>query len=218
MIVFNNIGKKYLANTVIAVTDLNLTVNPGEFFCLVGPSGCGKSTVLKITAGLEQPSSGTVTKPEKVAMVFQSGALLPWLTVEENAQFGLKMTKNPLSPAKKFLEMLGLESLQNRLPRELSGGQRQRVGIARALAVSPEALLLDEPFSALDATTTEQLHQDLIKIWQETKITILMVSHSLEEAAKLADRVGVMKEGKIVEIVEASKNREEALKKLQKLL
>lgn len=190
------------------VKDFSLEINKGEFFCLVGPSGCGKSTILKMIAGVEIPDSGVMVKPNNISMVFQSGALFPWLNVLENAAFGLKMQGQKTSQeAHKYLEMVGLEHLAKKYPRELSGGQRQRVGIARALAVEPEILLLDEPFSALDALTTEELHADLLKIWQETGKTIVMVSHALEEAAFLADRIGVMEMGKLKKVVEVDLQR-----------
>lgn len=186
--------------------DISLQIRQGEFFCLVGPSGCGKSTLLKMIAGIEQPTSGTANRPEKTSMVFQGGALLPWLNVEDNTAFGLKMLNTPkhitLEKVSAYLRMVNLTGFNRKYPRELSGGQRQRVGIARALAVNPEVLLLDEPFSALDPLTTSELHQDLLKIWQETKITIIMVSHLLEEAIFLAERIGVMAQGTLKVITE----------------
>lgn len=207
--------------------DFSLEIQTGEFFCLVGPSGCGKSTVLKLVAGLESPTSGELSKPTGVAMVFQSGALLPWLTVKENVAFGLQMNNKLTESVENYLAMVGLKDFAKRFPRELSGGQRQRVGIARALAVVPDVLLLDEPFSALDSLTTAELHQDLLKIWQDTKITIVMVSHLLEEAVLLADRVGVMGDGNLKGVVKVSPNRprdpqdkkfQETVAKLHRLL
>lgn len=203
----NQISKSYPGTPKKwAVQDINLTIKQGEFFCLVGPSGCGKSTILKMIAGIEQPTTGNIIKPANISMVFQSEALLPWLTVEENTGFGLKMLDTPTHVIQEkvsaYLKMVDLVGLNNKYPREISGGQRQRVGIARALAVKPDVLLLDEPFSALDPLTTEDLHIDLLKIWQETKITIIMVSHLLEEAILLAERVGVMEKGTLKEIVD----------------
>lgn len=211
-VVLDNISKSYPGSSgYLAVQNINLKVGQGEFFCLVGPSGCGKSTLLKMIAGIEKPTSGTISKPDNISMVFQSGALLPWLTVEGNTAFGLKMINTPKHLIKSevagYLQMVNLTGFNKKYPRELSGGQRQRVGIARALAVKPEVLLLDEPFSALDPLTTEELHQDLLKIWQETKITIIMVSHLLEEAIFLADRIVVMTEGSLKEMVEISLTR-----------
>jgi len=186
--------------------EISFSVNEEEFFCIVGPSGCGKSTALKIIANLENISGGEVKKPESVAMVFQSGALLPWLNVFDNAAFGLKAQgasdKKISEEVNKYISLTGLTSLENKYPRELSGGQRQRVGLARALAVSPQVLLLDEPFSALDTVTTEELHKDLYKIWQQTKKTIVMVSHSIEEAVTLAGRIMLMKAGNVETIFE----------------
>jgi NitT/TauT family transport system ATP-binding protein len=203
---FENIAKKYHLQKGAAVKNFNLEVSEREFFCLVGPSGCGKSTILKIVADLEQPTEGQIIKPENISMVFQSGALLPWLTVKENVEFPLKMRgwkKGKTSQAaEEYLEMVKLTSFIKKYPRELSGGQRQRVGIARSLAINPEVLLLDEPFSALDPVTTDELHQDLLKIWLEKNLTILMVSHSLEEAVLLSDRIGVMNEGKLLDVIE----------------
>lgn len=189
-----------------AVLDINLQIKQGEFFCLVGPSGCGKSTLLKIIAGIEKPTSGQITAPANIAMVFQSGALLPWLTAEDNVAFALRMINTPEHSihgiVSEYLKMMKLEGFHKKYPRELSGGQKQRVGIARALAVKPEVLLLDEPFSALDPLTTAELHEDLTKIWMDTKITIIMVSHLLEEAIHLGERVGVMDQGAIKKIVD----------------
>lgn len=193
------------------VEDFDLKIEKGEFFCLVGPSGCGKTTIIKMIAGLETPSSGNLQRPENVGMVFQNGALFPWKTALENIAFGLKMqnksTKETKEISKKYLEMMGLSDFAKKYPRQLSGGQRQRVGIARALAIDPEVLLLDEPFSALDSMTTDELHKDSLKIWKETGKTIVMVSHSLEEAVVLSDRVGVMKDGKLKGIIEIKLER-----------
>ena len=205
MIEFKKVDKIYKGGSR-ALTDVNFKVKGGEFFCIVGASGCGKSTILKIIAGLEEATSGKVKKPKAVSMVFQSGALLPWLSVYENVALGLKAwdedEKKVWAESQKYIEMVGLTEFVEKYPRDLSGGQRQRVGLARALAVSPEVLLLDEPFSALDTYTTEELHKDLIKIWKQTKKTIVMVSHSIEEAVSLGDRIMLMKAGRVEEIFE----------------
>lgn len=208
-VVLENISKSYPGTPKKwAIRDISLNVAQGEFFCLVGPSGCGKSTLLKTIIGIEEATSGQISKPEKISMVFQSGALLPWLTVEENTAFGLQMLDTPKhlvrNDVEGYLRMVGLVGFNKKYPRELSGGQRQRVGIARALAVKPEVLLLDEPFSALDPLTTAELHKDLLQIWQETKITIIMVSHLLEEAIYLGQRIGVMGGGELKEIIEVN--------------
>lgn len=196
---YDNLGHK------LVIDSLSLDIKEGEFFCLVGPSGCGKSTVLKLIAGLETTSSGEIIKPVNVGMVFQSGALFPWLTVEDNIAFGLKMQsihkKIIQETVHKYLEMVKLTEFRRRYPSQLSGGQKQRVGIARALAIESQVLLLDEPFSALDPITTEELHQDLLKIWQETGKTVVLVSHSLEEAVLLSDQIGVLVSGQLKGVV-----------------
>jgi len=207
-----NLTKKYHGQSKLSLKDVNLEINQGEFFCLIGPSGCGKSTLLKTIIGIEKPTSGQIHRPEDITMVFQSGALLPWLNVLDNTSFGLKMKGLPeiqyRQTAEKYLEMVGLSQFLKKSPRELSGGQRQRVGIARALSMETEVLFLDEPFSALDPVTTEELHKDLIKIWKDTGKTIIMISHSIQEAVELADRIAVMKEGEIEKIVDRANFKE----------
>ena len=207
-VVLTHVSKSYVKPPVYVVRDISLSIAEGEFFCLIGASGCGKSTVIKLMAGLEAPSSGTVVRPEHVGMVFQSYALLPWLTVERNVAFAARMRgfdRNKVSEVtEQYLRMVELEAFAERYPRELSGGQRQRVGIARALAVEPDVLLMDEPFSALDPVMTDDLHDDVLRIWEQTKKTVVMVSHHFEEAVVLADRVGVMKDGKLEEVVEVN--------------
>jgi NitT/TauT family transport system ATP-binding protein len=208
---FKNVTRTYKAAKVTAITDVSFEVNESEFFCFVGPSGCGKSTILRLIGGIEPITSGTMEKPNEVSMVFQSGALLPWMSVEENVSFvnkakGLSRLKID-EQTTKYLKMVDLEAFRFRYPRELSGGQKQRVGIARALAVEPKVLLLDEPFSALDPVTTDELHECLLKVWQETKKTIVMVSHSIEEAIFLSDKIAVMKQRGIKEILEVNLKR-----------
>jgi len=201
VIEFKNVSKRYPQAAAPAIRDISFSVREGEFLVFVGPSGCGKTTTLKIIAGLEEQTSGTVTKPQKVSVAFQSGALFPWLSVFENAALGLRqgnMSKQEVEHVvERELRVTGMLALHDKYPADLSGGQRQRVGIARALAVDPAVLLLDEPFSALDPKTTAELHDDVLKIWHETKKTIVMVSHLIEEAVSLADRVILMREGKI---------------------
>jgi NitT/TauT family transport system ATP-binding protein len=221
---FKNVSRVYKAAKVTAISDVSFEVGEDEFFCLVGPSGCGKSTILRLIGGIESPTLGMIEKPNEVSMVFQSGALLPWMSVEENVSFvnkakGLSHLKID-EQTTKYLKMVDLEVFRFRYPRELSGGQRQRVGIARALAVEPKVLLLDEPFSALDPVTTDELHECLLKVWQETQKTIVMVSHSIEEAILLSDRIAVMKQGGIKEIVEVDlkRPRNEESKEFLKLL
>jgi NitT/TauT family transport system ATP-binding protein len=207
-IVLEHVYKSYKRPPDYVVHDLSLTIASGEFFCLIGPSGCGKSTVTKVIAGIEQPTRGVVRRPEHVGMVFQSYALLPWLTVRANVAFAARMQgfdrHKVETLTRRYLNMVHLEAFADRYPRELSGGQRQRVGLARALAVEPDVLLMDEPFSALDPVMTDELHQDVLRIWDETKKTIVMVSHNFEEAVLLADRIGVMQEGKLEEVVEVT--------------
>jgi NitT/TauT family transport system ATP-binding protein len=199
-IAFKNVNKTYdIGSTNYVVKGYTLSINQGEFFCLLGQSGCGKSTVLNMIAGIEKPTNGRLVKPALVGMVFQSGALLPWLTVEDNVAFAGRMLGFSKSKTakitKQYIEMVHLQEFTKRYPRELSGGQRQRVGIARAFATESNVLLMDEPFSALDPVITDELHEDLLKMWQETHATIVMVSHHFDEAVKLADRIGIMKEG-----------------------
>jgi NitT/TauT family transport system ATP-binding protein len=198
---FEKVGKTYTGETKPAVHDVSFFVNEGEFVCFIGSSGCGKSTTLKLIAGLETPTMGTIAKPQRVGMTFQSGALFPWLTVYENAALGLRQThmaeEEITRVVDRELRRIQMLAFSHRYPHELSGGQRQRVGIARSLAIDPHVLLLDEPFSALDPKTTAELHDDIIRIWQETKKTIVMVSHLIEEAVSLADRVILMKDGTV---------------------
>ena len=207
-IVFAGVKKSYEMPPVYVVHDFSLTINRGEFFCLVGPSGCGKSTVLKMIAGIVEPSGGTLVRPDHVGMVFQSYALLPWLTVEDNVAFAPRMQRFEEPRVEEITEqciqMVHLEAFSKKYPRELSGGQRQRVGIARALAVESDVLLMDEPFSALDPVICDELYDDLLDIWGKTHKTIVMVSHHFEEAVLLADRVGIMKDGTLQEIVPVS--------------
>jgi NitT/TauT family transport system ATP-binding protein len=195
IISFDRVSKAFEGGAV-ALRDVSFSVSRGEFVCIIGPSGGGKSTILNIIAGLEKETSGMVKKPKNISMVFQSSALLPWLTAHENVIFGLEghVDKDAIQKeGEKYLLMMELGGMAKKFPRELSGGERQRVGIARALAVKPSVLLLDEPFSALDPKTTEELHKDLIKIWRETKTTIVMVSHLIEEAVALSERVMLIK-------------------------
>src|SRR2546429_2872104 len=221
-ITIHNISR-HLPDGGSALIDIDLQIDQNEFFAIVGPSGCGKSTLLRIIAGLEPKSGGEMTAPTQQAMVFQSGALFPWKTALENAAFGLAMRgdRQATATAQKLLDEVGLKGLESHYPRALSGGQRQRVGIARALAVDPEVLLLDEPFSALDPITTQNLHQDVLKIWRDRQFTVVLVSHSLEEATLLADRVAVMSAGKIVKIIDIDlprpRSRDKIFKKVMEI-
>lgn len=205
VVVFKNVSKIFEEpQHEPALRDVSFRVDAGDFICLIGPSGGGKTTILRIIGGLIEQTSGQVTKPDNVSMVFQSGALFPWLSVFENVAIVLQAQNLSQAridhEAKKFIEMMGLGKFSEKYPRDLSGGQRQRVGIARALAVDPSVLLLDEPFSALDPKTTDELHKDVVKIWQETGKTIIMVSHLIEEAVSLANKVILIKDFTIADI------------------
>ncbi|GMB00722.1 ABC transporter ATP-binding protein [Pelosinus sp. IPA-1] len=198
-----------------AIKQLDLTVNKGEFLAIVGPSGCGKSTFLDMIAGLAKPSSGEIFIDNKLitgpaldrGIVLQGYALFPWRTVRKNVEFGLEIKKVPQKQraeiSQKYIELVGLHNFEDRYPHELSGGMKQRVAIARALAYDPEVLLMDEPFAAVDAQTREVLQEELLRIWEKTKKTIVFVTHGIDEAVFLADRVAVMSTnpGRIKEIV-----------------
>src|SRR5215468_10697413 len=190
-----------------ALARVDLTIACGEFVCLIGASGCGKSTLLRIVAGFEEPTSGDVTVHGKPVtgpgsdrgMVFQDYALFPWMTVRQNIGFGPRQRQLPRKEvediADEFVKLVGLERAASRYPSQLSGGMKQRVAIARVLANNANILLMDEPFGALDALTREQLQRELLQIWARTRVTIVFVTHSVEEAALLADRVLVMSSG-----------------------
>ena len=189
---------------VIALSNFNLDIAQGEFVSIVGPSGCGKSTFLNIVLGLIEPASGVIQlngtrisgPGQERAMVFQEFGLLPWRSVTANVELGLEL--KGVSPAKRaarakeLINLVGLEGFENHYPHELSGGMKQRVGLARALATEPEVLLMDEPFAALDAQTRDLMQSELLQIWERSKKTVLFVTHSIEEAAYLSDRVIVM--------------------------
>jgi NitT/TauT family transport system ATP-binding protein len=189
------------------LSNIDFEMMKGEFVVLIGPSGCGKSTLLNLIAGFDRPTGGTVhlsnrpvegPGPDK-AMVFQDYALLPWLTARENVEIGLRMKKVPAAErratADRFLELVGLSSAATRPVYQLSGGMQQRVSIARALALNPTVLLMDEPFGALDAFQRAIMHRELTRIWRATQSSIIFVTHSLEEAIFLGDRVVAMTPG-----------------------
>jgi len=198
-----------------ALHNISFDVQDGEFICLLGPSGCGKTTLLRITAGLETLTSGEITlngvpitgPDPKRGMVFQQYSLFPWRTVIDNITFGLEMQGIKKSEARKrvekYLELVGLGQFKNSYPHELSGGMQQRAAIARALSNEPEVLLMDEPFGALDAQTRNVLQDELLKIWEQKHVTFLFVTHSVDEAVVLSDRIVVMtsRPGRIKEIV-----------------
>jgi NitT/TauT family transport system ATP-binding protein len=199
--------------TVRALDRLSFTVADGEIVALIGPSGCGKTTALRIAMGLETATSGAVTVDGVVVkgcgydrgIVFQHAELLPWLTAMQNVEFGLEMKgmrgKELHDTAMRYLTLVGLQDSVKRRPYQLSGGMQQRVGIARALAIDPKVLLMDEPFGALDAQTRESLQSELLEIHARTQKTILFVTHDLDEAVLLSDRVVVMQHGRLQEIV-----------------
>jgi NitT/TauT family transport system ATP-binding protein len=201
-------------HTVQALDRVSFTVRNGEIVVLIGPSGCGKTTALRVTMGLETASGGRVTVDGREVkacgydrgMVFQQAQLLPWLTALENVMFGLEMkgVRGPAlrETAMRYLELVGLKDSAIRRPHQLSGGMQQRVGIARALAIDPAVLLMDEPFGALDAQTRETMQAELLDIHTRTKKTILFVTHDLDEAVLLADRIVVMRSGRIQDIME----------------
>ncbi|NMC11105.1 MAG: ABC transporter ATP-binding protein [Methanothrix sp.] len=199
-----------------ALHNINLSIEENEFVCFIGPSGCGKTTLLRIIAGLEEPSSGTVTLagdpikgpgPER-GMVFQEYSLFPWRTVLDNVVFGLELKGVPAAErqakGRQYLKMVGLERFEARYPHELSGGMKQRVAIARALVNDPRAILMDEPFGALDAQTRNIMQSELLRIWEEKRKTVVFVTHSVDEAIYLADRIVIMsaRPGRIKDIIE----------------
>ena len=203
------VGKIYELNgqKIEALRGADLVVKKGEFVCLIGASGCGKSTLLRIVAGFEKPTSGQALMWDKPVtgpapdrgMVFQDYGLFPWLTVRQNIAFGPASRGLPKAEVRdtveRFVTMIGLTRFADAWPHQLSGGMKQRVAIARVLANDAEMVLMDEPFGALDAMTRERLQDELLDIWQRTKLTVLFVTHSIEEAIFLADRVVVMEPG-----------------------
>jgi NitT/TauT family transport system ATP-binding protein len=202
--------------SVTALDGIDFEVPDSQFVSVVGPSGCGKSTLLSLVAGLRQPSSGSVLcdgelitapMPRKVGMIFQEANLLPWLSAIDNVAFPLKLRRVPkaerLEAAARMLELTGLSGFEGRLPHQLSGGMKQRVAIARGLVQNPAVLLMDEPFASLDEQTRMVLGDELLRIWSETRKTVLFVTHSLNEAVYLADRIIVLsaRPGRIVDDV-----------------
>ncbi len=216
-IVIENVGKKFTSakkEEVTALEDINFSIAEKEFVVLVGPSGCGKSTLLNIVGGLLSPSSGSVyfegmmDKEPNLAIVFQEIALFPWRTVYQNVIYGLeekKVSKQELKEKADFyIDMVGLTEFKDAYPKQLSGGMKQRVGIGRALAVEPDLLLMDEPFSALDAQTRTLMQEELLTIWNRTQLSTLYVTHNIQEAVYLADRVIVLSRhpGRIKSIID----------------
>lgn len=218
IISIQNLSKRFNSKeniTVDALKNINLDVEENDFICIVGPSGCGKSTLLRIIAGLEDSTEGKINYKGKelleptseIGMVFQNYSLLPWRTVIDNISLGLefkrKDKKTRLEVASKYLNLINMEKFANAYPYELSGGMQQRVAIARALANDPQVLLMDEPFGALDAHTRIILQKELLRIWEQNKKTVLFVTHSVDEAVYLSDKIIIMSSnpGEIKEIV-----------------
>lgn len=215
-IVIENVGKKFIdskKNEVTALKDINFSINEEEFVVLVGPSGCGKSTLLNIVGGLLSPTAGNVyfegiTKDPTLGIVFQENALLPWRTVFQNVVYGLQergmSKKEQIEIGNHYIDMVGLTDFKDAYPKQLSGGMKQRAGIARALAVEPDLLLMDEPFSALDAQTRTLMQEELLTIWNRTRLSTLYVTHNIQEAVYLADRVIVLSRhpGRIKQIID----------------
>ena len=212
------LGRQFTTNgtTCTALRDISFQVHRREFVCVIGPSGCGKSTLIRILAGLETPTSGRVLLdgrevsgpgPDR-GMVFQGYTLFPWLTVTRNVMFGLEMKGLPPgqaeSEALQWVDLVGLSRFKHAYPAQLSGGMKQRTAIARALATQPRILLMDEPFGALDAQTRAQMQSHLLEIWRNVDVTILFITHDLDEAILLADRILVLKAnpGEVQELIE----------------
>ena len=203
-------------SAMTAVDDVSFDVRGAQIMCIVGPSGCGKSTLLRMIAGLEPVTGGEITvggKPvtgpsPSIGFVFQEYTLFPWRTVQKNVEFGLELKKVPYEKRKetadRYIDMVGLAKFKDAYPHQLSGGMKQRTAIARTLAVGPQILLMDEPFGALDAQTRNILQGQLLEIWQKEKVNIIFVTHSVDEAVFLADKVAIMtaRPGRIKEIVD----------------
>ncbi|MEV6302941.1 ABC transporter ATP-binding protein [Actinoplanes sp. NPDC051861] len=218
MIRFENVGKTFQARgtTVTALQEISLSVTDGEFLVIVGPSGCGKSTLLDLLGGLAQPTAGRILVNDKPVtgpgldrgIVFQQYALLPWRTALGNVEFGLEAKHVPrrerAERVREYLDLVGLTGFHDRYPHELSGGMKQRVAIARSLAFDPDVLLMDEPFAALDAQTRDGLQDELLRIWEKTGKTVVFITHGIEEAVYLGQRVAVMtsRPGRIKQIVD----------------
>jgi nitrate/nitrite transport system ATP-binding protein len=210
-LVIDHVGKTYptAKGDYIVLEDIDFTVYEGEFVCVIGHSGCGKSTLLNMVSGFSKPTTGEVrlksqviTKPGPDRMVvFQNYSLLPWLTALDNVALAIKAVHPEKSKTERYdlamasLEMVGLTDAAKKKPKQLSGGMRQRVSIARALSIRPQVLILDEPFGALDVLTREELQEELLKIWRDNKVTVLMITHEIDEAIFLSDRIVMMTNG-----------------------
>lgn len=220
-----NISKCYEAEqrSINVLENINLTVKQGEFICILGQSGCGKTTLLNIIAGFDKKSGGKILLNDKEInnissnriMMFQEAALFPWMNVINNVEFGMKMSgmekKHRKEKALQYLKMVNLIGVENSYVHQLSGGMKQRAALARALAMDSEILLMDEPFSALDSYTKNKLRYELLKIWEESNKTILFVTHDVEEALLLADKIIIMysNPGRIIKEIEVNMHRDE---------
>ena len=214
----NRVRKSFTSGSseTLALDDTTIDIREGEFLCLLGPSGCGKTTILNLLAGFEKPTAGTLRLNAQTidgpgmdrGVIFQEHALFPWLTVGDNVASGKRVRAKPAAErneiVRRYLAMIGLSGFEHHYPKQLSGGMRQRVAIARGLANEPEVMLMDEPFAALDAISRSLLQVELVRIWELTRKTIVFVTHNIEEAVLLADRVAIMtaRPGRVREIVE----------------
>jgi nitrate/nitrite transport system ATP-binding protein len=207
---------KRSSSDFVALSEINLTIEPNTFVSIIGPSGCGKSTLLNIIAGLTQPTHGEVLLngvpvdrpgPDR-GVVFQNYSLMPWMTVAENIRFAIETVQPNLSIVqqkdivREYIDLVGLHGAENKHPHELSGGMKQRVGIARALSINPQILLMDEPFGALDALTRGFLQDEIERIWEQHRKTVVLITHSIEEALLLSDKIVMMSRGPAAQIVE----------------
>ena len=190
------VTKRFEAQGAPVLDGIDLTIAPGEFVCLLGASGCGKSTLLSLVAGLDVPTSGAIDHAGKAALMFQEPALFPWLTAAQNVELALRLSgvgkDDRRARARELLSLVHLDRAVDQRPHELSGGMRQRVALARALAQDSSILLMDEPFAALDAITRDLLHEELVRIWQETGVSVIFVTHNVREAVRLGQRVVLM--------------------------
>jgi NitT/TauT family transport system ATP-binding protein len=217
-IVVDHASKLFLEGTVVAFRNVELNVRSHEVLCIVGPSGCGKTTLLRCIGGLLTPSSGEVlidgepirAPREGVAIVFQHFGLLPWKTVVDNVAFGLRIARLPrqqvAEKVEHYIRLVGLAGFENHYPYQLSGGMQQRVGLARALAIDPEILLMDEPFASVDAQTREVLQEELLQLHDRERKTMIFITHSIDEAIILGDRVAVMasRPGRVKEVLQVN--------------
>ncbi|WP_041668793.1 ABC transporter ATP-binding protein [Acetobacterium woodii] len=230
IIKIKNLSKSYEKRLILE--QINLEIESGEFLCIIGPSGCGKSTLLNLMGGFMKPDSGVITLQDKPVkqpsrdciMVFQEfDQLFPWQTVQQNLEFPLKNDKKKYAKEKirqlsnDYLEMVKLKEFSHFYPQQLSGGMKQRVAIARSLVTTPKVLLMDEPFGSLDFQTKSELHQTLLEIWKKTQTTIVFVTHDVREALELADRIVILKDGVIKQII-PNQNKDQSEAKMNEII